>query len=184
MWHRLRIRCESSAMKTIIFMFKNLFFIAFLLVNVAVAQQSTSTKNGKIVGKTFDASTNQALAFASVSVFKTQNAKDSLVGGVAVSETGEFIINNLPTGKLTVKVSFIGYQTLSQLVQLTENPLDLGIIKLLPDASMLKEVEVKGEKDPLSMGMDKRVFNVGKNLTTIGGTAESVLRNVPSISLD
>ncbi|HAK77484.1 MAG TPA: TonB-dependent receptor [Runella sp.] len=171
-------------MKTIIFMFKNLFFIAFLLVNVAVAQQSTSTKNGKIVGKTFDASTNQALAFASVSVFKTQNAKDSLVGGVAVSETGEFIINNLPTGKLTVKVSFIGYQTLSQLVQLTENPLDLGIIKLLPDASMLKEVEVKGEKDPLSMGMDKRVFNVGKNLTTIGGTAESVLRNVPSISLD
>jgi len=177
-------RCESSAMKTIIFMFKNLFFIAFLLANVAVAQQPTSTKIGKILGKTFDASTNQALAFASVSVFKPQNTKDSLVGGVIVSETGEFIINNLPTGKLTVKVSFIGYQTLSQLVQLTENPLDLGSLKLLPDASMLKEVEVKGEKDPLSMGMDKRVFNVGKNLTTIGGTAESVLRNVPSISLD
>ena len=79
-------------------MFKNLFFIVFLLANVAVAQQPTSTKIGKIVGKTFDASTNQVLGFASVSVFITQNAKDSLVGGVVVSETGEFIINNLPTG--------------------------------------------------------------------------------------
>lgn len=49
---------------------------------------------------------------------------------------------------------------------------------------MLQEVQVKGEKDQVSLGMDKRIFNVGKNLTTIGGTAESLLRSVPSLSID
>jgi len=165
-------------------MLKNLLFSIFLVTTGAVAQLLPSPKNGKIVGKIMDAATNQALPFATVSVFKIQNNTDSLVGGVTTSKTGEFVVNNLPVGKLTVKASFIGYQTISQIVQLTENPLDLGVLKLLPDAAMLKEVQVKGEKDPISLGMDKRVFNVGKNLTTIGGTAESLLRSIPSINID
>ena len=52
------------------------------------------------------------------------------------------------------------------------------------DAKLLKEVKVTGEKDALTMSTEKRVFNVAKNLTSIGGTAESLLRNVPSITLD
>lgn len=161
-------------------MFKNLFTIAFLMVNVAIAQQT----KGKIIGKIVDATNNQPLSFASVSVFKNQNTKDSLVSGVSTSETGIFTLNNLPVGKLTLKISFISYQSMSQLVELTENTLDLGIIKLSPDATLLKEVQVKAEKDAISMGMDKRVFNVGKSLTSVGGTAEALLRNIPTISMD
>ncbi|MES2518185.1 MAG: outer membrane beta-barrel protein [Bacteroidota bacterium] len=162
-------------------MYKKLIILLFLITNVAFAQNSPS---GKITGKVIDASNNQALSFASVGVFQSQNAKDVLVGGVTIPENGEFVINNLPLGKLTLKVSFVGYQAVSQEINLTESPLDLGTIKLSPDTKMLQEVQVKGEKDQVSLGMDKRIFSVGKNLTTIGGTAESLLRSVPSLSID
>lgn len=162
-------------------MYKKLIILLFLITNVAFAQ---NTKNGKITGKIIDAPNNQALSFASVGVFQSQNAKDVLVGGVTIPENGEFVINNLPLGKLIIKISFVGYQAVSQEISLTESPLDLGTIKLNPDTKMLQEVQVKGEKDQVSLGMDKRIFSVGKNLTTIGGTAESLLRSVPSLSID
>ncbi len=162
-------------------MYKKLIILLFLITNVAFAQNSPS---GKITGKVIDTSNNQALSFASVGVFQSQNGKDILVGGVTIPENGEFVINNLPLGKLIIKISFVGYQAVSQEISLTESPFDLGTIKLNPDTKMLQEVQVKGEKDQVSLGMDKRIFSVGKNLTTIGGTAESLLRSVPSLSID
>jgi ferric enterobactin receptor len=160
------------------------FFIFFLLVNTAFAQTPSMTKGGNIKGKVLDASTREVLPFASVTVFKIQNSKDSLVGGMTVPVTGEFSIGNIPQGKLNVRVSFTGYQTVNQIVELTEKDRDLGEIKVSADAKMLQEVQVKGEKDQVSLGMDKRVFNVAKNLSSIGGTAESLLRSVPSINID
>jgi len=162
-------------------MYKKLLVILFLITNIAFAQNSPS---GKITGKVIDKSNNQALSFSSVGVFQSKNGKDVLVGGVTTPENGEFSISSLPLGKLILKVSFVGYQAVSEEINLTENPLDLGTIKLSPDTKMLQEVQVKGEKDQVSLGMDKRIFSVGKNLTTIGGTAESLLRSVPSLSID
>jgi len=164
-------------------MFKNLFILLFISANISFAQTHTDV-GGKVFGKVIDASNNQALSFASVTVFKSKNSKDSLVGGLNISESGEFSISNLPVGNLILKVSFVGYQSVSQPIILTNKELDLGIIKVNPDAKMLQEVQVKGEKDQVSFGMDKRVFNVAKSLTSIGGTAESLLRNVPSINID
>jgi ferric enterobactin receptor len=163
-------------------MFRNLLFIFFFTATVSFGQ-NPSLKGGKISGKAIDAKTNEALPFASVSVFKTQNTQDSLLGGMTVPLLGEFSFNNMPLGKLTIRVSFVGYETVNQIVELKESDIFLEI-KLMPDAKMLQEVQVKGEKDQVSFGMDKRVFNVAKSLTSIGGTAEALLRSVPSINID
>lgn len=164
-------------------MYKHLILFLFLLVNTTFAQ-NTETKTSSISGKIVDASNNQGLAFASVGVFKTKNAKESLVGGITVQEAGTFSIPNLPLGKLTVRISFVGYKHFEKVIDLAEINLDLGTIQVSPDNKMLQEVQVKGEKDQANLGMDKRVFSVGKSLTSIGGTAESVLKNVPSVSID
>ena len=162
-------------------MLKNLFFIFILSVNVAIAQ---SPKSGQVSGKIVDASNNEALSFATIGFFQTKDTKDSLVGGMTVPITGEFLFTNLPLGKLTAKISFVGYQSVSQVVEVGEGALDLKSISLNPDSKLLQEVQVKGEKDQVSLGMDKRIFNVAKSLTSIGGTAESLLRTVPSINID
>ena len=162
-------------------MLKNLFFIFILSLNIAVAQ---IPKSGQVFGKIVDASNNEVLSFATIGFFQTKDTKDSLVGGMTVPITGEFSFTNLPLGKLTAKISFVGYQSVSQVVEIGEGALDLKSISLNPDSKLLQEVQVKGEKDQVSLGMDKRIFNVAKSLTSIGGTAESLLRTVPSVYVD
>jgi ferric enterobactin receptor len=162
-------------------MLKNLFIIFILSLNVAIAQ---SPKSGQVSGKIVDASNNEALPFATIGFFQTKDTKDSLVSGMIVPITGEFSFTNLPLGKLTAKISFVGYQSVSQVVEVGEGAIDLKSIRLTPDSKLLQEVQVKGEKDQVSLGMDKRVFNVAKSLTSIGGTAESLLRTVPSVYVD
>ena len=159
-----------------------LFFILFFTLPT-VAQQPPNNGN-RITGNVLDATTKQPLPFASVAVWKQLNGKDTLLNGSQTDEQGAFVVTNLPTGSLAVRVTFVGYQNLEQTIRVNQAQTDVGTLSLKPDASMLREVKVTGEKSGLSMTMEKRTFNVAKNLTTVGGTAESVLKNVPSITLD
>jgi outer membrane receptor protein involved in Fe transport len=61
---------------------------------------------------------------------------------------------------------------------------DLGNIKLTSDASTLAGVTVSATKPMMKMDIDKKVFNVEKNIVSAGGTALDVMRNVPSVMVD
>ncbi|QIP15187.1 TonB-dependent receptor [Spirosoma aureum] len=161
-------------------------FLLLLLVwaTPMLAQQALFTTNNRLTGKVLDVTTNQALPFASVAIFKQVNGKDSLLTGNQTDEQGIFSVPNLPMGSLIARISFVGYQNFEQSIRINQAQTDIGILALKPDASTLKEVKVTGEKSAIDMTMEKRTFNVAKNLTTIGGTAENILKNVPSITLD
>ena len=141
---------------------------------------------GQVSGRILDAGTRQALPFAAVTIWTKTGADSSLVGGAQTDETGNFAISNLPLSLLVVRATFVGYLPIQKSVALSISlsSVDLGTLSLQTAATLLSEVKVKGEKDPLAMSTEKRVFNVAKNLTSIGGTAESLLRNVPAITLD
>ena len=61
---------------------------------------------------------------------------------------------------------------------------DMGTIALEIEANILDEIEVRAEKSTMQLSLDKRVFNVGKDLANSGGTAADVLDNVPSVTVD
>lgn len=61
---------------------------------------------------------------------------------------------------------------------------DLGNLRLAPDATQLKAVTVDGSTPPMEIKLDKKVFDVSKNLTTSGGTAEDVLKSIPAVNVD
>lgn len=61
---------------------------------------------------------------------------------------------------------------------------DLGNIKLEPDATDLGTVTVTASKPQLELGIDRKVFNVDKNLTSTGQTATEVMKSIPSVSVD
>src|SRR5436189_4282600 len=61
---------------------------------------------------------------------------------------------------------------------------DLGNIKLEIDALQLQNVTVTSSKALMEMKIDRKVFNVEKNLTSVGGTAVDVMKNVPSVNVD
>lgn len=139
---------------------------------------------GRVYGRVLDAQTRKAAEYATVTVLAMRN--DSLLGGTIVRPNGDFDVEKLPMGRLRVQISFIGYRTLSLETQLSrEKPEhDLGNLLLEPDAELLKEVEVVGERATMVMQVDRRVFNVEKDLSTQGGTGVEVMKNVPGLSVD
>ncbi|MEY3050981.1 MAG: hypothetical protein RLY31_766 [Bacteroidota bacterium] len=158
---------------------------------VSTAQIPGSTPPGPagdqpygISGRVVDASTGQPVEFATVTVFDT--ADSSLVDGTVTEATGGFFLGLKP-GSYFVQVEFISYRPaiLRGIVLNREEPIaELGTIRLETDAKMLLEVEVRAEKSQMQLSLDKKVFNVGKDLANLGGTASDVLNNVPSVTVD
>ncbi|GAB3342995.1 outer membrane beta-barrel family protein [Larkinella ripae] len=138
----------------------------------------------KVRGKALDAQSNAPLIFASVRLFK--QADSSFVAGAITTETGEFSVD-AAAGNYYALLEFIGYKSLKKpgiRLSRENSPLDIGTLKLAASASTLDEVVVQGEKSTMEFSLDKRIFNVGKDLANAGGTAVDILSNVPSVAVD
>ena len=64
------------------------------------------------------------------------------------------------------------------------NRAELGDIALGADGQVLDEVIVTADKSTTEFKLDKRVFNVGADLSTTGASALEVLNNVPSVNVN
>lgn len=150
----------------------------FLLLSISLFAQKRPkvTVSGKIIETT----TNQPLEYATLILTSVKTKR--VTGGVTDGK-GNFSIE-IPKGLYNMKVEFIGFKT-KQLPQkkLTENT-NLGTITLAEDAEALDEVEIIAEKSTVEIRLDKKIYNVGKDMTIKGGTASDVLDNVPSVNVD
>ncbi|WP_409012524.1 TonB-dependent receptor domain-containing protein [Dyadobacter sp. Leaf189] len=138
----------------------------------------------KVTGKIVDAQTSGPLGYASIRLFKA--ADSSFVSGAITDETGGFIVD-ISAGNYYALSEFIGYKPqFTSNVRLTaaNSPFDLGLIKVSPSARTLDEVTVQAEKSTMELSLDKKIFNVGKDLANAGGTAVDILTNVPSVAVD
>ncbi|MBD3629790.1 outer membrane beta-barrel family protein [Cyclobacterium sp.] len=158
--------------------------VLFFLISTSVFAQSDNF--GGIRGKVIDQEGKAPLGFATISVFATESSEKTLVNGGITAEDGTFDLN-LPQGKFDVLVEFMGYLPLeiNDLEINRENRrVDLGNLEMGADTENLEEVVVQGEKTLMELSLDKRIFNVGKDLANAGGTASDILMNLPSINVD
>lgn len=141
---------------------------------------------GRVYGKIVDATTKKPVEFASVTVFWYN--KDSVISGALTKENGDFNIDDLPPmGGFRLRVTQIGfkkYETKIYIQAPGKLEQDLGNIPLPVDEKLLNEVEVSAEKSALIMSIDKRTYNVDKDLSVKGGTAVDVMKNVPGVTVD
>ena len=133
-----------------------------------------------ISGKVVDANTNQPLEYATIVLTSLKTKK---VSGGITDEKGNFNIKT-PKGSYDISVEFISFKTVKLPTQnLSENK-NFGSIKLSEDTSSLDEVVIIAEKSTVEIRLDKRIYNVGKDMTVKGGSASDVLDNVPSVNVD
>ena len=137
-----------------------------------------------IKGKIIDGENGEPLDYATISLYLK---KDSTLftGGIS-DEKGLFLIE-APADNYYAVIEFLSFQkkTIANVSPgKGQSTLDLGVIALGADAQVLAEVEVRAEKSQMQMSLDKRVFNVGKDLANTGASAEDILDNVPSVAVD
>ncbi len=147
---------------------------------------------GHIYGKLID-DAGKPISDASVVLLQsrfdtaTKKKKDILLKGLITKTNGEFSLEELPAfGPLQLKISATGHTPYDKTISFTPGDFDkdLGNIKLTTDVQQLTGVTVTGVSNKLRMDIDKKVFNVDKNIVTAGGTALDVMKNIPSIQVD
>jgi len=160
----------------------SLFILLTLLISSYTinATEIEAPAEPEIKGKIIDMETDGPLEYATVSLFNSQDS--TLVTGVITDSKGNFSLKAKP-GKYYVVLQFIGYESKTININLKNN-ISLGYIVLRPDSALLEEVEVVAEKSTMTMTLDKRVFNVGKDVSSTAGNAIEVLDNIPSVNVD
>lgn len=168
------------------------FFILFqcLLSSTAIAQKPEGGRPGGdrakpdgfiIKGFVADASSGQTIDYATVIAKDLET--EELITGTTTSDGGKFFLK-VPQKNVFVEVSFIGYETINFTDLTFKGPIaDLKEIMLGEDSKTLDEVIVTAEKSSTEFKLDKRVFNVGTDLSSTGASALEVLNNVPSVNV-
>jgi outer membrane receptor protein involved in Fe transport len=135
-----------------------------------------------ISGKVQDNITKEVIPYVTVSI-QDRNSK-TIAAGVT-DDHGIFRFEGLPIGKMTIFFSYIGYQNYSMPLEITSGKpkIELGTIILYTDAVQLNAVEINGQKSSISLKLDKKVFEVGKDVLSQNGSAHDVLNGVPSVTV-
>jgi ferric enterobactin receptor len=164
--------------------FTRIFQISALVLLFAQVLVAQTAKTAQIKGKIIEAQTKAPLAYAEVRILKSSDS--TLVTGGISDDKGQVSLQ-VPYGQYYAVVEFLGYQAIKipNLVLSAEKTThDLGQISLSASAQNLQEVVVQAEKSSMELTLDKKIFNVGKDLANAGGTASDILSNIPSVSVD
>ena len=138
-------------------------------------------KEVKVKGKVIEEGSNYPLEYATIT-FKKVTDNTIVTGGITDTE-GKFNIN-VPIGNYNIAVEFISYKTKTYNNKAIKGDINLGTVSLALDIESLEEVEIIAETTTVDIRLDKKIYNVGKDLTVRGGTVSDVLDNVPSVSVD
>lgn len=164
-------------------------FISFLFLFFSFTSlyaQKPPTGEGLLTGKVIDKMNDQAMEYVSFRLFSKKDS--SVVAGVFSDADGRFSLEQLPYGNFYAKLTFTGYSTLTiNEIKITPSikSVNLGVVKMELDKTIeFEEVKVVGQLDVLKAGIDKKVYNVGEDLSVKGGTANDVLNNIPSVEVD
>ena len=135
----------------------------------------------KITGIVLDKETQEPLEYATLSLVN-ENFPDRIQGGIT-DVNGKFDLEIFP-GKYNVTIEYIGFDKITLLDRTITNSENFGKFELDIAAESLNEVELVGERTEVEIRLDKRIYNVGKDITVRGGSVADVLDNVPSVSVD
>lgn len=139
-------------------------------------------QKGTIAGTVLDKDSQEPIPYANV-VIKSNN--EITTGGIT-NEQGSFSINEISYGSYDVEVQFIGYKTLILPISISKSirRVNLGGLFIEEDAVALEAVEVSAERSTIEQRIDRKVINVGKDLTTVGASASDIMGNIPSVSIN
>lgn len=153
-----------------------LFSLFLFIISISYGQNEIS---GVITNEK-----NTPVEFASIKLLSTQDS--SVTGGAYTLLSGTYSIQNVSNGEYYMVINYPGYltDTVSGIV-MTGSNIDMGTVALSLDKALeLEDAVVVGNLDVLKAGIDKKVYDVGNDVSTRGGTVNDVLKNIPSVDVD
>jgi len=160
---------------------KKIFFMMLVIISIGVFAQAPQITKVTVSGTVLDGETGQPLEYATITL---QNSKRTqmLTGGIT-NEKGKFEVETF-AGTYNIKVEYISFKSIEIKEKNLKENFDMGVLKLYTDSQKLDEVKIVAEKRDVEIRLDKKIYNVGKDLTIKGGTFTDLLENIPSVTTD
>lgn len=134
----------------------------------------------KVTGKVLEKGSNLPLEYASVAFL---DSGGKVVTGGITDVNGMYSFR-VPGGTYTVQFDFISFKQFKLTNQVIDKNIDLPTVYMEMDTESLDEVVVRAETTEVQIRLDKKIYNIGKDLTTSGATVSDALNNVPSVTVD
>ncbi len=165
---------------------KKLLILSFLFTSLASFSQldlKDLPKPGVVSGKIVDKNTKESLPYVNIAI---KDFANKIITGGITNDDGTFTIKKIPKGKSYIEIQYMGYEAHKQTIEINGKKikLNLGTIELSETSAQLDEVVVRSEISTVVQKVDRKVINVGKDLTAAGTTASELLNNVQSVSVD
>jgi outer membrane receptor protein involved in Fe transport len=175
---------------------KKYLLLLLLFVPALIMAQDKYGKRPEftVTGSVLDSLNNEGLSFAALSFIRSKD--DQLITGGICNEEGVFTIAKVPAGVYHLLIEYMGYAPkIIDKIRVIPNrrdrsdfskqvKLDLGEFYLSRSVDELQEIELIEEKAFVVQGIDRKVFHVGQDLTSTGGTAIELMEKLPSVQVD
>ncbi|MPQ47190.1 TonB-dependent receptor [Marinifilum sp. N1E240] len=157
--------------------------LLFSFTVFAETDMPVGDKNGSLTGVIVDVKTQEPLPYVNVVI---RDANNKILTGGITDNDGKFTIKKIPKGKNKVEIQYMGYKPFVRELEFSSklSAHKLGTVRLEEDTEVLGEVTVRAELSTVTQKIDRKVINVGKDLTAAGANASEVLNNVQSVSVD
>jgi hypothetical protein len=158
-----------------------LLLLSFNYINSQRLGGDREKRSIVITGKVLDQETNEPLEYATLVLQSVENP-ERITGGITDID-GNYSVETNP-GNYNVSIEYISYKTYKKANQVLSENTNLDVIKLSLDVTQLNAIEVVGEKTTVEVRLDKKIYNIGKDLTTSGANISDALNNIPSVTVD
>ncbi len=157
-----------------------------LLLSVAPIIWAQKPVDGSVTGTVFESASGRAVEFATVAVTPKAGGKPVRTG--ATNATGAFDLEGIPAGEYQLAYGLVGGEresTVAFAIDAQHRTVDFGRLALGDDTTVkLEKVEVAARKEAFYNSIDRKVYNVGKDIQSAAGSASDLLQNVPSVQVD
>ncbi|HVS53175.1 MAG TPA: TonB-dependent receptor [Opitutaceae bacterium] len=159
------------------------FFAVFVAVAFAVQLRAQKADGAEIKGTVVAG--DHPVEYATLTL-KTKPA-GRVMQSTATDARGAFGFEQVPSGDYEIVYAIIGgesHTTRTFTVDAQHRTIDLGALPLGESALKMEKVEVSARRDAFYNSIDRKVYNVGKDLQSASGSASDLLQNVPSVQVD
>lgn len=151
-------------------------FLSCWLISQAIFAQIT------VSGQVLAADGDTPIPYATVTA--TTPEGDLLGGGLSEAD-GFFVLDLATRGRIQITVSYLGYAPQGRELFIGEhnNIYNIGKMLLTPDAQLLEEVTVTGERSTLSGALDKKTFDLSDQRAQGGGSVLDAMKALPGVTV-
>lgn len=135
-----------------------------------------------LTGTVLESEGQQPVEYATVIAADLQTEK--AISGTTTAADGSFSLA-VPHDRIYLEIRFIGFEDKKVTdIPIVNGKANFGTILLTNTQVELDGVVIESEKSQTVFKLDKRVFNVGSDLSSTGASALELLNNVPSVNVD